>query len=89
MAAHVVQFQPVALNNGNGKSDIITTPLAESISRRRTYTIAQLRSDFRDAQTQFLVLLTQLHDENFSGQLTLHFSSGRILQVETVEKQKI
>ncbi len=73
----------------NGKSNIISTPIAESLSRRRTYTIAQLRSDFRDAQTQFLVLLTQLHDENFSGQLTLHFSSGRILQVETNEKQKL
>lgn len=71
------------------KSNILTNPIAEYGSHRRVFSIAQLRADYRDAQTQFLVLLTQLHDENFSGQLTFHFSGGNILQVETVEKQKI
>ncbi len=71
------------------ESSIISTPIAESLSLRRTYTIAQLRADYRDAQTQFLLLITQLHEHQFSGQLTLHFSTGHILQVETVEKHKI
>lgn len=59
------------------------------MSRKRTFTVAQLRSDYRDAQTQFIVLLTQLHDEQFTGSLTFHFNAGRICAVETIDTQKI
>lgn len=77
-------------SQGNS-SAILTNPVAESstVSRKRTFTLAQLRPDFRDAQTQLVVLLTQLHDEGFTGQLQFNFSSGRVCNVETVESQKI
>lgn len=71
------------------QSNILTTPVHESISRKRTYTLAQLRSDFHDAQTQFIVLITQLHDTNFTGSLQFNWSDGRIVNVETIEKQKL
>jgi hypothetical protein len=70
-------------------SAIISNPIAETISRRRTFTLAQLRADYRDAQTQFIVLLTQLHNENFTGSLTLHFNAGTVCSVETIDSQKI
>ena len=72
-------------------SNILTTPIADSstVSRKRTFTLAQLRSDFRDAITQFVVLLLQLHDEKFTGQLILNFTQGRVCNVVTVESQKI
>ena len=70
-------------------SAISVAPSSESISRRRVYTIAQLRADFRDAQTQYVVLLTQLHDEQFTGSFTVHFNRGNICGVETIEHQKL
>lgn len=73
----------------SGKSNILTTPISESVSRKRTFTLAQLRADYRDAQTQFIVLLTQLHDEKFTGNLTLHFNCGTVCAVETIDSQKI
>ena len=87
--AHEAQSVKVA-RNGNG-SGILTNPVADSstVSRKRTFTLAQLRPDFRDAQTQFVVLLTQLHDEGFTGQLQFNFSNGKVCNVETVESQKI
>jgi hypothetical protein len=71
------------------KSNILTNPSSESIARRRTFTLAQLRDDYRDAQTQLVVLLTQLHDEKFTGQLSFHLLNGTVCSVETVESQKI
>lgn len=68
---------------------ILTNPTSESISRKRTFSLASLRPDFRDAQTQFIVLLTQLHDEGFTGSLQLNFSGGTIQNVETIEKQRV
>jgi hypothetical protein len=70
-------------------SAITSNPIAELISRKRTFTLAQVRTDYRDAQTQLVVLLTQLHEEGFTGQLLFHFQSGRVGTVETVENQKI
>lgn len=72
-------------------SGILTNPTSESsiVSRKRTFTLAQLRTDFRDAQTQLVVLLTQLHEEGFTGQLQFNFTQGRICNVETVESHKI
>jgi hypothetical protein len=71
------------------KSLILTKPMSEHISRKRTYSLAQLRDDFHDAQTQFVVLITQLHEENFTGSLQLNFNNGRICNVETTEKQRV
>ena len=71
------------------KSLILTTPISESLTRKRTFSLAALRSDFRDAQTQFLVLITQLHEEGFTGSLQLNWSDGRIVNVETIEKQRL
>lgn len=73
------------------KSAITHVPASEStiVNRRRVFTLAQLRPDYRDSQTQFLVLLTQLHEESFTGQLILNFSQGRVCNVETVESEKI
>ncbi len=59
---------------------ITIEPIAESIARHRTFTVTQ---------AQFLSLLDQLHAENFTGSLTFHMNSGRICNVETVEKQRI
>ena len=75
----------------HNRSNILTVPVAESsaVSRKRTFTLAQLRPDFRDAQTQLVVLLTQLHNEGFTGQLQCIFSIGRVCNVETVESQKL
>lgn len=77
--------------NALDPSLIKTSPIHDTctVSRRRIYSIAQLRSDFRDAQTQFTLLLTQLHDENFTGQMTLNFNSGRVSNVELTESQKV
>ena len=85
--AHEVRSAKVDRN----QSLILTNPVADSsiVSRKRTFTLAQLRSDFRDAITQFVVLLLQLHDEKFTGQLILNFTQGRVCNVETVESQKI
>lgn len=71
------------------KSEILTNPASEKISRHRTFTMAQLRKDYRDAQTQLIVLLTQLHEEKFTGELALHFLNGTVCTVETVDSQKI
>ena len=73
------------------KSEILTNPVSESstVSRKRTFTLAQLRSDYRDAQTQLVLLLTQLHEENFTGTLSLNFHAGHIRNVETIESEKI
>lgn len=68
---------------------IMVRPTSESISRRRTFSIAQSRADYRDAQTQFTLLMTQLHEEGFTGSLNLHFSNGRVCNVETIESQKL
>jgi len=73
----------------SSRSLVSQVPISESISRKRTFTIAQLREDFKDAQTQLVVLLTQLHDENFHGSLQINFSEGRVCTVETVEKQRL
>lgn len=72
-------------------SVILHNPVSEStsINRRRTFSLAAIRADYRDAQTQLVVLLTQLHDENFTGQLTFHLSSGRVCNVETTQSEKI
>lgn len=76
--------------NGNGlKSNILTNPVSESVSRHRKFTMAQLRTDYRDAQTQLVVLLTQLHEEKFTGALSFHFANGTVCMVETVDSQKI
>lgn len=71
------------------KSTITQVPLAESITRERTFTVGQLRDDFRDAQTQFLLLLTQLHEEKFTGQLSLHWNNGNVLAVKVSQTQKL
>lgn len=73
------------------KSNIITNPVSDSstVSRRRTFTIAQLRTDYRDAQTQIILLLTQMHNEGFTGQLQFNFTQGRIANVESIESRKV
>lgn len=75
----------------DSKSVILSNPITEStiVHRRRVFTLAQLRADYRDAQTQLVVLLTQLHEENYTGQLTFHFNEGRVCNVETIENKKL
>ena len=68
---------------------ITSRPVSERITRHRTYTIIQTRSDFHDALAQFAVLLKQLHDDAFSGSLTLHFGQGTVNHVEAIESQKV
>lgn len=73
------------------RSNITTNPIADTstVSRKRTFTLAQHRSDYRDAQTQIILLLTQMHDEGFTGQLQFNFTQGRICNVESIETQKV
>lgn len=77
--------------NLDPKSVILSHPVTESttVNRRRVFTLAQLRADYRDAQTQLVVLLTQLHEEGFTGSLSLNFSQGRVCNVETIENKKL
>lgn len=73
----------------SNRSLITHVPSAESISRKRTYTIEQLREDGRDVQSQFIVLLSQLAAQSFTGSLQINLYEGAIRNVETIEKQKL
>lgn len=68
---------------------ILSIPKSESLSRHRTFDFPQLRPDHRDVTAQLAILLAQLRDERFNGQLTFHFNAGLVRLVETVEKQKL
>ena len=64
-------------------------PQSESISRKRTYSLASLRTDARDFFSQLLILLNQLMNARHTGQVVLNFNQGRLCSVETIETQKI
>ncbi len=64
-------------------------PESETLIRRRTFLIAQLRSDSRDTQAQVLIMIAQLQSESFTGELSFHLNQGRICSVETTERQKL
>jgi len=68
--------------------NVLNTPLHEVISRKRMFAIVQKRTDCQDAQSQLSLLLAQLRDEKFTGQLIFHFSSGNVCAVETIDNHK-
>jgi hypothetical protein len=75
----------------NSPSPISHTPLSESrtMLRERTFRIINLRPDFCDAITQLVIMAQQLHDERFTGTLSINLSQGTINNVKLTDSKKV
>lgn len=66
-------------------------PLSESrrVQRERTFALVSKRPDFQDVIAQYVILLTQLHSERFTGQLTINLSQGSPNNIKLVDSHEI
>ena len=56
-------------------------------TRERTFTLVQLRPDFKDVVAQFVITLEQLHSERATGSWTINFSQGSVTNTKMTETQ--
>jgi hypothetical protein len=72
-------------------SAISHIPISESrlVSRERTFRLMQARPDFKDVIGQIVILVSQLHDEKFTGEVQINFTQGSVNNAKLVESKKI
>jgi len=70
---------------------VSSTPISSSVEvvRNRTFCLPHHRSDYADVISQFVVLLSQMHSEKFTGQVVLHFSQGSVNNVRVTDSKAI
>ncbi len=72
-------------------SIITTSPIAESrhVTRERTFKVLGYRPDFNDVTAQLLFIISQLHTEHFTGNLTINFTQGSVNNVKVLDSKSI
>lgn len=63
-------------------------PISEKLTRERTFALIQHRPDFLDVVGQFVLVLGQLHAEQFTGSWTINFNQGSVTNTKTIETTK-
>lgn len=68
---------------------ITNTPISDRIIRERTFDIAHLRADRKDALAQIVITIDELLKEGFTGQIHINCSQGKVNNVQASQSQKI
>lgn len=71
-------------------SQIVLIPISDKqrVVRERVLHILHSRPDFRDAVAQFCLLMQQLHNDKYTGEVRINFGQGSVRDIHLIDLQK-